>query len=587
MQTLQGIAVSPGFAIGEALIVDNEGFRIPRHLVLRDAVDDELDRLNKATDAVAAEIEHNRDEITRQLGDEFGAIFSAHLAVLRDHGLHRDIERLICEDLFNAEYAVSRAILRYAKEFEKLGGGYFAERAHDIYDIERTLLRQLLGERREELSHLKSPVVILAHNLTPSETAMLDRKFVLGFVTEIGGAGGHTAIVAKALEIPAVVGMGPFLSNVSGGDRVMIDGDHGRVILQPDQLAENQYQHEVEEHRTLAARLEGLRDLPAETTDGVRIALNANIEFPEEAEACVGRGSDGIGLYRTEFLYLGSDTEPSEEDHVHVYTDVLRAMGERPVVIRTLDLGADKLGNLPSLEQLPSLEKERNPDLGLRAIRLSLRNLPLFRVQLRAILRASLQGNVQVMFPLISTLQDLLQAKMVLADAMEDLEEAGESFDPNIPVGMMVEVPSAVIILDRLIKEVDFLSIGTNDLIQYVLAADRGNNLVAERYQTSDPSVLQMIAMTMKVAQAANVPVTVCGQMSSEVNYTMLLLGLGLRGLSVPSSAIPEVKRVCRSVSIPQCEEVAQRALKMDSAREIDAYLREELRKVAPELLLS
>jgi phosphotransferase system enzyme I (PtsI) len=584
MQTLQGIAVSPGVAIGEALIVDNEGFRIPRHRLMREAVDRELERLTAATDAVAAEIERNRDEITRQIGDEFGAIFSAHVALLRDQGLRHAIEKRISEDLSNAEYAVSRSMRRFAKEFEKRGG-YFAERAHDIYDLERSLLRHLLGERREELSRLTSPVVILAHNLTPSETALLDRKFVLGFVTEIGGAGGHTAIVAKALEIPAVVGMGPFLSDVSGGDRVIVDGDHGRVILQPDQLAEAQYEHEAEEHRSLAARLEVLRDLPAETTDGARISLSANIEFPEEVEGCVGRGSDGIGLYRTEFLYLGADTEPTEEDHIRVYTDVARAMGDRPVIIRTLDLGADKLGDLPSLKQLPAFEKERNPDLGMRAIRLSLRNLPLFRVQLRAILRASALGNVQVMFPLISTLQDLLQAKMVLADAMEDLEEAGEEFQQDIPVGMMVEVPSAVMMLDRLVKEVDFLSIGTNDLIQYALAADRGNNLVAECYHSSDPSVLRMIAMTMKAAQAANVPVTVCGQMSAETNYTMLLLGLGLRGLSVPPSAIPEVKKVCRSVSIPQCEAVAQRALNMESAREIDAYLREELRKVVPELL--
>ncbi|MFV1965242.1 MAG: phosphoenolpyruvate--protein phosphotransferase [Pirellulaceae bacterium] len=579
MQTLQGIAVSPGVVIGEALIVHNEGFRIPRHVVVRDAVDDETERLHKAIDAVGAEIERNRDAINRQLGDEFGAIFSAHLSMLRDQGLHREIEDLIRKQHFNAEYAVSRAMRRFAKAFEKLDNRYFAERAHDVFDIERSLLRQLLGERREELTHLKSAVVILAHDLTPSETAMLDRKFVLGFVTEIGGAGGHTAIVAKALEIPAIVGMGPFLTDISGGDQVVIDGDHGRVILQPDEETIARCRHDVEEHRSLAARLQSLRDLPAETTDGVRVGLNANIEFPEEVRSCVKRGSEGIGLYRTEFLYLGSDTEPTEEDHVRAYEDVVRAMGDRPVVIRTLDLGADKMG------QLPSLDKERNPDLGLRAIRLSLRNLPLFRVQLRAILRASALGNVQVMFPLISTLQELLQAKMVLADAMEDLEEAGEDFDRDIPVGMMVEVPSAVMILDRLVKEIDFLSIGTNDLVQYVLAADRSNNLVAERYQASDPAVLQMIAMTMKAAQTANVPATVCGQMSAEVNYTMLLLGLGLRGLSVPPSATPEVKKVCRSVSIPQCEEVAQCALRMDSAREIDAYLREELRKVVPELL--
>jgi len=579
MQTLQGIAVSPGVAIGEALIVDNEGFRIPSRFVVRDAVDDELERLDKAINAVAGEIERNRDAINRQLGDQYGAIFSAHLLMLRDQRLHDEVEGLIRKHQYSPEYAVSKTLRRYAKAFAELDHSYMAERAHDIFDIERSLLRQLLGERREELTHLKSPAVILAHNLTPSETAMLDRRFALGFVTEVGGASGHTAIVAKALEIPAVVGMGPFLTEASGGEQVIIDGDHGRVILQPDEQTVARYQHEVEEHRSLAVRLKSLRDLPAETTDGVRISLNANIEFPDEVRSCVERGSDGIGLYRTEFLYLGQDGEPSEEDHVRAYNKVAQTMGDRPVIIRTLDLGADKMG------RSPAAEKERNPDLGLRAIRLSLRNISLFRVQLRAVLRASAQGNVQVMFPLVTTLQELLQAKMVLADAMEDLEEAGESFDRNIRVGMMVEVPAAVMILDRVSQEIDFLSIGTNDLIQYALAVDRSNNQVAERYQASDPAVLRLIAMTVQAAQAARKPVSVCGQMSAEVDYTMLLLGLGVRELSVPPGAIPEVKKVCRSVSIPKCEEIAQRAMSMDGAREIDAYLREELRKMVPELL--
>jgi phosphotransferase system enzyme I (PtsI) len=500
--------------------------------------------------------------------------------MLRDRRMNDELIELIRENHNSPEYAVSRVMRRYAKIFQELRDDYLAERANDIFDLERRLLRCLLGERREELSHITSPVVVLAHNLTPSETAMLDPKFVLGFVTEIGGAGGHTAIVAKGLEIPAVVGTGKFLTDVSGGELAIVDGDSGRVILQPDEETIARYRHEAEEHRSLAVRLQSLRELPAETLDGTRVTLMANIEFPREVQACIERGADGVGLYRTEFLYLAVDTEPTEEEHYNAYCQVLSSMVDHSVVFRTLDLGADKLG------QLPSHEEERNPFLGLRSIRLSLRNLPQFRTQLRAILRASVLGSARIMFPLISSLQDLRQAKMVVADTMEDLEEAGVEFDRDIQIGMMVEVPATVVLLDKYLPEVDFISIGTNDLIQYALAVDRSNNEVADRYQASDPAVLRLIQLSLDAARVTGTPASVCGQMSGEASYTMLLLGLGLRALSVPPSAIPEIKKICRSVSVSQCVEVAQRALAMESPREIDTYLREELRKVAPELVL-
>ncbi len=580
MQTLQGIAVSPGVAIGEALIIDNEGFRIPRRFVMRDVVEDEVERLTKAIDSVAGEIDRNRAAISEKLGEDYGAIFAAHLQMLRDRRMNAELVELIRENHNSPEYAVSRVMRRYAKIFQELRDDYLAERANDIFDLERRLLRCLLGERREELSNITSPVVVLAHNLTPSATAMLDPNFVLGFVTEIGGAGGHTAIVAKGLEIPAVVGTGTFLTDVSGGELAIVDGDLGRIILQPDEETIARYRHEVEEHRSLAVRLQGLRELPAETLDGTHVTLMANIEFPREVEACIERGAEGVGLYRTEFLYLAVNIEPTEEEHYDAYCQVLSAMADRPVVFRTLDLGADKLG------QLPSHEEERNPFLGLRSIRLSLRNLPQFRTQLRAILRASVLGSARIMFPLISSVQELRQAKMVVADTMEDLEEAGVEFDRDIQIGMMVEVPATVVLLDKYLPEVDFISIGTNDLIQYALAVDRSNNEVADRYQASDPAVLRLIEMSLDAAHESGTPASVCGQMSGEASYTMLLLGLGLRALSVPPSVIPEIKKICRSVSISQCLEVAQRALAMESPREIDTYLREELRKVVPELVL-
>jgi phosphotransferase system enzyme I (PtsI) len=578
MQKLQGIAVSPGVAIGEALVMDNEGFRIPRRFVSRDAVEDEMERLDKAVAAGAAEIARHRDTVSHELGEKYGAIFEAHLQMLQDARLRSELEEMIRQRHYSPEYAVSRTLRRYAQVFQRLESSYLAERANDIFDIEKRLLRHLLGRRREEISHLTSPVLVLAHNLTPSETANLDRRFVRGFVTEVGGPGSHTAIVAEALEIPAVVGTGLFLTDVSGGDLLIIDGDKGLVILQPDEETLAHYRHEVKELRSQAARLETLRDLPAVTSDGARIELLGNIEFPYEVDHCVDRGADGVGLYRTEFLYLGSETEPTEETHYQAYCQVVEAMGGKPVTIRTLDLGADKLPHQATPED------ERNPALGLRSIRLALRNLPVFRTQLRAALRASAAGNIQIMFPLISTLLELRQAKMVLADVMEDLDERGIEFDRRLAVGIMVEVPAAVILIDRFLEEVDFLSIGTNDLIQYTLAVDRSNKDVVALYNPADPAVLKLITIAIEAADRKQVPISMCGQMSGSVIYTMLLLGLGLRRFSVAPSAIPEIKHVCRHVSIEQCRAVAHRALTMENARDIKSFLKGELKKRVPDV---
>ena len=577
MDRLQGIAVSPGIAIGEALVLDNEGFRIPRRFLPRDAVEQELERLDLALAAAVAEVEHNRKQVAEQLGDEYAAIFSAHIQMLRDPRLHEEIVEMIRSRHYSPEYAVSRALRRYAKVFQSLKGQYMAERANDIFDIEKRILRNLLGRRREELSQVTSPVLVLAHNLTPSETANLDPRFSLGLVTEIGGPGSHTAIVAEGLGIPAIVGVGPFLTDVSGGDTVIIDGDQGQIVLHPDEETLARYRHEVEEQRSLAVKLESLRELPAETIDGEAVQLLGNIEFPYEVKQCDDRGAAGIGLYRTEFLYLGRDDDPSEETHFESYSSVVQAMADKPVVMRTLDLGADKMRSLPDPED------ERNPFLGLRSIRLALRNRDLFRIQLRAILRASSLGEIRIMFPLISTILEFRQAKMVLADAMEDLDEAGIAYDKDIKVGMMVEVPSAVMMMDRFVEEVDFFSIGTNDLIQYCLAVDRSNKDVANLYTAADPAVIRMIEMAVKTALKHKVPVSTCGQMCGDPTYTMLLLGLGLRSLSVTPAAVPEIKRVCRSVTTEKCEEVANRVLQLESAREIKTYLKEELSKVFPE----
>jgi len=578
MLELQGIAVSPGVAIGEALVMDNEGFQIPRRFLARDAVESELERLDKAIAAAKKEIEHNRDAVSEELGPKYGAIFEAHLMMLEDTQLRGELEDMIRQRHYSPEYAACRTLRRYAQVFKKLESRYLAQRAADIFDIEKRLLRHLLGRRREELAQLTSPALVLAHNLTPSETANLSREFCLGFVTEVGGLGSHTAIVAEALEIPAVVGTGPFLTEVSGGDLVIIDGYKGLVILHPDEETVAHYRHEVEENRSLAARLETLRDLPAETTDGVRIQIYGNIEFPYEVDHCIKRGADGIGLYRTEFLYLGADREPDEDVHYQAYRRVATTMGQRPVTIRTFDMGADKIAHSDVVEE------EKNPFLGLRSIRLALRNLPMFRTQLRAVLRASVFGEVRLMFPLISTLLELRQAKMVLADVMEDLDERGVKFNREMQVGMMVEVPAAVMMLDHFVDEVDFLSIGTNDLIQYTLAVDRSNKDVVGLYNACDPAVLRLIDLALQAGRKKSIPVDLCGQMSGNPLYTMLLLGMGLEHFSVTPAAIPEIKKICRSVSMEQCRTVAARAMAMENARDIRGYLRAALRRNVPEL---
>lgn len=575
MEILKGIAASPGIALGGALVIDNEGFLIPRAFVLREAVEDEVQRFDRSIAAAAEELLQTQNSMTEQVGEPVGAIFAAHLQILRDPRLRREVETAIREHCYSAEYAVTLTLGGYAKLFQQSPNPVLAERAHDIVDLERGLLRHLTGRPQDELGQCPSPVVLLAHNLTPSETAKLKPESVLGFVTEVGGVTGHTAIVARGLGIPAVVGIGRFLARVTGREQAIVDGNRGLVILDPDDQTLARYRRELQHQQAVAAQLEPLWHVPAETRDGVRILLTANIEYPEEAAACLERGADGIGLYRTEFLYASQRERPSEEDHFQAYAEVVRAMQGRPVVIRTLDLGADKM----RLTQA-DLGNEPNPFLGLRSIRLSLRNPEIFVPQLRAILRASALGDVRVMFPLITTLPELQQAKGLLAQAMAELQDEGVPFCREIPVGMMVESPAAAVLIDYFVKEVDFISIGTNDLVQYTLAVDRSNPIVANLFQTADPAVLRLIAASLRAAREAGVKASLCGQMSGHAVYTMLLLGLGLRELSVPPTSFPGIKQVCRNVTVAQCEAVAAHALTLDNASKIETFLREEYQKL-------
>lgn len=582
MQVKRGIAVSPGVITGQVLVLGTEDFRIPQRFVSIDAVESELSRFRGTLEAVWKEIEENEQLASAQLGDQFGAIFGAHLQMARDPKLISEIEQLISEQNFSPEYASSRVLRRFARDLQNLGNQYHAERAVDIFDLEKRILRHLLGERREELVHLTSPVIVLAHNLTPSETANLDREFVIGFATEVGSHTSHTAILAGALEIPAVVGIGHFLADVSGGESVIIDGNHGEVIIDPDEETLAKYSELAEQFRSVSQRLAALKTLPAETINGTRIQLLGNIEFPEEAEHCHERGAEGIGLYRTEFLYLETDRIPTEEDHYVAYRKVVKAFPDKPVVVRTLDIGADKVPG--TIKQLDT--DVINPVLGLRSVRLSLRNLPLFKTQLRAVLRAAVHGDVRVMFPLISNLLEFRQARMILADVMEDLEEEGIAFRRDVPVGMMVEVPAAAMLAEEFAREVDFFSIGTNDLIQYTLAVDRADPSVASLYRSGDPSILRLVQNVVTAAARYEIPVTVCGQMSSNPMFIPLLVGMGIRHLSSTPHAIPELKEVIRNMTLGQAEQIAAHAASLDLARDVENYLRGELTRICPDLVL-
>ena len=578
MQVKSGIAVAPGVAIGPVMLFGVEGFRIPQRFVSIDAVEAEVGRFRKAIATVTTRIEENERVARERLGDQYAAIFGAHRMMIRDPKLQKDIENLISTKCFSPECAASRVLHNYAKAFQNLGNPYLAERATDVYDLEKRLLRALLGETRPELSHLTEPINILAHNLTPSETANLDKKSVLGFATEVGGRTSHTAILAGALEIPAVVGVGNFLADVSAGDIVIIDGYRGEVVIDPDEETLKKYRTSQAAHETENERLAELRTFDAKTSDGTRIQVLGNIEFPQEVEHCTGRGADGVGLYRTEFLYLGADSEPTEDDHFQAYCKVAKAING-PLVIRTLDLGADKIpGTYDEFE-----DETDNPALGLRSIRLSLQNMPQFKTQLRAILRAAVFGDIRIMFPLVTTLLELRKAKMILKDVVEDLEEEGLEFKRDIPVGMMVEVPAAALLADFFAREVDFFSIGTNDLIQYALAVDRADPYVANLYRAGDPSILRLIKNVLDAAKQAEIPVTVCGQMSSDPRFIPLLVGMGLRNLSVTPISIPEVKNVIQHFAIDQAKEIAEKALTLDVARDVENFLRGELSGFHPD----
>jgi phosphoenolpyruvate-protein phosphotransferase (PTS system enzyme I) len=577
MEIKKGIGVSSGVVVCQALLLSEEELRIGKRAIPASEIDSERKRLDAALASAKADIRLLRDQTTRDLGQETGSIFNFHLGLLDDQALVDTFYDGIENHRYTAEYAVSHSLREYSKQFLKQQDIYFRERVKDIFDIERRLIHKLQGQERVRLSDITEPVALIAHDLTPSQTASLDRSKIRAICIDAGGRTSHTAIIANSMGIPAVVGLESITQDINPGDLLIVNGQSGVVIINPDEAT-------LEEHKKYEIRqvqfeqlMDKMRDLPARTKDGTEITLMGNIEFPHEVDNALAKGAVGIGLYRTEFLYLAAEREPTEEDHYSAYAEAIRKLQGRPIVIRTLDLGADKY--VPWQKR----DAEDNPFLGCRSIRLCLANLDMFKVQLRAILRASVLGDVRIMFPMISTPMELRQSKMVLKDVMEELDEENIPYNPYLPVGMMIEVPSAALMASTYAKECDFFSIGTNDLIQYTLAVDRGNQRVAGLYTGAHPAVLSLIRNVIRVGNRANISVSLCGELGADIEYAILLVGMGLRVLSITPHSIPEVKKVIRSIDLNEAQKVARRVMSFEHSQQILSYLRDETRKVIPE----
>ncbi|MBP3557979.1 MAG: phosphoenolpyruvate--protein phosphotransferase [Thermoguttaceae bacterium] len=581
MKIFQGIPVSPGVSIGPLAIVDS-AVRVRRRKIEPAQVERELERLATAFPTAQEKLKANRDAVARQLGNEYAQIFEAHLLILSDPKLRVKIETCVRDELNSAERAVEKIFDQHADLLRGLQDAAYAERANDIVDVKTRLLGELLDASENATASNERPTILCASNLTPSAASNLDPTKTLGIVAETGGLGSHTAIVATALQIPTVLGVGSFVAQATDGATAIVDGGAGRLILEPTDEMLRKYEAKRDALRREKELLEtNYASAPAQTQDGVAIKISGNIEFPYEADECRKNGAHGVGLYRTEFLYLSQNAGelPDEETHFQAYRSVAEKMEGRPVVIRTFDLGADKL---PEGLTFASA-KEPNPFMGLRSIRLSLRNTEMFRVQLRAILRASVFGKIRVMFPLVSTITEFRQAKMIFRDVCEELQEENIPFDPDIPLGIMVETPATALMLELFVHEVDFFSVGTNDLLQYTMAVDRSNKDVSFLYEQESPALIRLIKRVVDVAKMYGKPVSLCGQMGSSPANALLLLGLGLRSLSVAPGMILQIKRVCGNVTIKECEEIAQNALFKETSSSMRVYLQSEFRRRFPE----
>ncbi|MFH1731137.1 MAG: phosphoenolpyruvate--protein phosphotransferase [Planctomycetota bacterium] len=577
MEIFQGIGVSRGVAVGDAFVIESERMPVRHKSVSIDQVNIEIERYKIA---VATAIEGIRDDQRRlapRLGEEYLAIFETHIRMLDDPRLRDDVIQCIETKLMTAEAAADNVLQRHIQRlFEDKSTARWVS---DIYDVQSRLHRVLLGRSTGDVHDLTEPVVIVAEDLMPSQTVAFDRQKVLAIAMEAGGKTSHTAIIANALGIPAVVGIRGLTAAVGAGDRMIVDGGAGKVVIDPDETTLAQYveieRHIVESDRRLIVEQ---HELPAETIDGRRIMLSANIEFPYEVQTALEQGAEGIGLYRTEYLYMEKGREPTEDEHFDAYRSAAEAIWPKPIVIRTFDLGADKAATGAGG---PSTT-EPNPFLGCRSIRLCFDRPGMFKTQLRAILRASVHGYIKILFPMITSLDEILRAKEFLAEVRDELDADGLPYEGDIEVGIMIEVPAAAVMAHVLAREADFFSIGTNDLVQYTLAVDRGNPVVSHLFQPAHPAVIQLIKHTIDAGDEAGIPVAMCGQMSGDLSYLVLLLGLGLRQFSASPKVLPEMKRIIRLIKVEDAREVANEVMReADIGRTVEILnvRREELLK--------
>lgn len=577
---LKGIPASPGITIGKAFLYGREQYTIPRRAVKEEQIQNEIRRFKDALVQTRNEIQEIKKHISDEMGVEHGQIFSAHLLVIDDSMLIEEVVSRLKKEKLSIEYIFQDVLRRYIKVFSEMDDEYLKERISDVNDVGRRILKNLIGAKEDVLANLKEKVIVVAYDLSPSDTATMHKKNVIAFTTDIGGRTSHTAIMAKSLEIPAVVGLETITKKIESGDTVVIDGTHGMVVINPGAKTIKKYEQDRLKFAEFEKHLLELKNLPCVTLDGKAIALSANIEVPEDVASVLSHGATGIGLYRTEYFYMNRKDLPTEEEQFKAYVAVARKIKPHAVIIRTLDLGGDKF-----LSQL-EVPQQMNPFLGWRAIRFCLARPDIFKAQLRAVLRASVYGKLKIMYPMISGLEELKQANALLEESRKELKKEGIPFDQEMEVGAMIEVPSAALTSDILAKEVDFFSIGTNDLIQYSLAVDRVNEKIAYLYEPAHPAVLRLIRSVIENGHNAGLWVGMCGEMAGDIVMTIVLLGLGLDEFSTSPIAIPEIKRIIRSVTLRQAKEVAQEAIMLPTGREVERFARKRLKEIVPDLAI-
>ncbi|PYI45657.1 MAG: phosphoenolpyruvate--protein phosphotransferase [Verrucomicrobia bacterium] len=576
----EGAGVSPGIARGQVHVVRDELDEVVRYRVASSQVTDEISRFETALIQTRMQILEMQQRIAESIGAKDAAIFDAHLLVVEDRTLIDEVLRKLETDLCNVEWIFQEVATRYAETLNKIDDPYLRERALDIQDVTKRVIRNLQGKAPKTFLALTEPHILVAHNLTPSDTASMNRAKVLGIATDLGSRTSHAAILARSLNIPAVVGLHDITAKLETGQHVLLDGNDGCLIVDPTPETLARYVAIESRRAKVTAKLKELRETTSTTRDGRHIVLSANIELPEDVGAVAANGAEGIGLYRTEFLYLNRTTLPTEEEQYETYRRVAERVRPNPLIIRTFDLGGDKLA--PGTVDITD---ELNPFLGWRAIRFCLENVEVFKTQLRAILRASVVGNVKIMFPMISGLDELRRAITILGECKEELRSAKIDASEKIEVGAMVEIPSAAICASVLAPEVDFFSIGTNDLIQYALAVDRVNEKIAHLYQPTHPAVLRLLKMIADAGHANNIWVGVCGEMAGDIALVPLLLGLGVDELSTAAILVPRVKRAVQSLEIPECRRLVEEAFHLNTAAEILARCLELAEKRYGDLL--